>query len=362
MDQKTPLQIYNQKLKIGELKPDPAQEIIVQALDDLFLEVMTLHGNKTKKSWLKNLLKRSGTGIKGLYIYGGVGRGKSMLMDLFFEALPIEQKRRVHFHEFMIEVHDYINNRADTKNTLLNFARQSALKTQILCFDEFHVTNIADAMILGRLFTALFESSVTVVATSNWAPDDLYKDGLQRDRFLPFIDILKNHAHVHPLESPNDYRTQKLMDAQTYFYPLNATTAQKFETLYEELTDHGTPHIEILDVKGREISVDACGSVAKFSFAKLCESPLGAEDYLKIAQKYNTVFISGTPKLTYDRRNEAKRFILLIDALYEAGTHVIITAQTPPHDLYVGDDHAFEFERTVSRLMEMQSKEYLNKS
>lgn len=370
MSQKTPKSQYQNLLETGALVPDSHQQDAINALEQLYHDICAYRASKPK-SWLKWLQSDPEKPIQSLYLYGGVGRGKSMLMDLFYQTLPMARKRRVHFHEFMIEVHDYINASSQkdgdpqTKKsgrTLLGFAKSLAQKTRVLCFDEFHVTNIADAMILGRLFQSLFEQGVVVVATSNWAPEDLYKNGLQRERFEPFINLLKKRAKVVHLNSDKDYRTQKMMDANTYFYPLNAQTKTSVDDLYLMLTNHDDPYEDTLKVRGRELFVEACGAVAKFSFAQLCEQPLGAEDYLEIAKRFDTVFVLNVPKLTYDRRNEAKRFISLIDAFYEAKTKVIISAAAKEDSIYVGSDHQFEFERTISRLREMQSNEYLKKS
>jgi cell division protein ZapE len=266
----------------------------------------------------------------------------------------------------MIEVHDYIHSRSADDSTkgmvdqaLPSLAALIARKARILCFDEFHVVDITDAMILGRLFKILFEHDVIVVATSNWAADDLYKDGLQRDRFLPFIALFKSKVEEIHLDSPHDYRAQTKQIAGTYFTPLNRATQKTMDAVFETLTDGAIADEESFEVKGREIFVrEAVGGYARFTFAQLCERPHGAEDYLEIARRYHTVFLEGVPKLSYDRRNEAKRLMNLIDALYERRVRVIISAATKPDKLYAGHDHAYEFERTISLLLEMQSDEY----
>jgi len=302
--------------------------------------------------------------IKGVYLYGGVGRGKSMLMDMFYDAVPILiPKRRIHFHEFMIEAHDWLHQkRGDRVDDLMpRYAAHVAKKIKLLCFDEFHVTDVADAMILGRLFSALFERGVTVVATSNWAPDNLYEGGLQRDLFMPFIELLKQCTDVDFLDSDTDYRQISDPDQDVYyFYPLGEVSKSKANALFEEFTasEIKTSAKDIV-VKGRTIKTSQhAGGVAKFMFADLCEKPHGAEDFIAIAKKFHTVFLKNVPRLTYDRRNEAKRLILLIDCLYEQGCRLVMTAEKPIDALYEGDDHAFEFDRTISRLMEMQSKDY----
>jgi len=361
MSQKSPKQIYQQRLNDAHLKPDPIQEQAVDALDTLYHAVQVY---KPKKGWFSKREEPP----KGVYMHGGVGRGKSMLMDLFYDCLPEGvSKRRVHFHAFMIDVHDYIHSRREGDGiregvdaTLPLLAERIAEKSRVLCFDEFHITDVADAMILGRLFRALFDRGVVVVSTSNWEPDRLYEGGLQRDRFLPFIALLKEKQDVLHLDSPHDYRTQFLAKEGTYFCPLSAETTRKANSVFNSLTDDALPYEEVLEVKGREISVRAVAKgVARFTFAQLCEQPYGAEDYLEIARNYHTVFLEKIPKLGYDRRNEAKRLMNLVDVLYEAKTKLVVTADATAEELYRGHDHAYEFDRTISRLQEMQSEAYL---
>ncbi len=360
---KSPQTLYKDGLEKGKFKPDAAQGAALRSFQRLYEEL----GNKPK-GLIQKITKRRKEVPKGIYIYGGVGRGKSMLMDLFYKAVPSDiKKRRVHFHEFMIEVHDYIHTRREDEGfdegidgVLPALAARIAERAKVLCFDEFHVADVADAMILGRLFTALFEWEVVVVATSNWPPDKLYEGGLQRDRFLPFIALLKSKMEVIHLDSPHDYRTLFLQSEGSYFWALGENSSARVKELFIKLTDGIPPHEEILHVKGRDIPVIAAKGVAWFTFSQLCEQPLGAEDYLRIATSYHTVFLENLPKLNYDRRNEAKRLMTLIDALYENRTRLIVTADAPPDKLYYGHDHEFEFQRTVSRLLEMQSAEYLN--
>lgn len=300
-------------------------------------------------------------GLNGVYLHGGVGRGKSMLMDLFFDAVKKEKKsRRVHFHAFMIETHEWLHAQRGRRvdNLLPAYARDVAKNVEVLCFDEFFVTDVADAMILSRLFTALFERGVAIVVTSNWVPERLYEGGLQRDLFLPFIALLKERMDVVHLDSERDYRAVFEQDRNMYFWPLGHGASEKADDLFAGLTDCAPPEKEILKVKGREICIRAANGVARCPFSQLCEQPRGAEDYIRIADKYHTLFLEGVPKLGYDRRNEAKRFMSLVDVLYDKGRHLVVTADAPPDRLYSGHDHAFEFDRTVSRLREMQSSAY----
>ncbi|MGQ0526959.1 MAG: cell division protein ZapE [Alphaproteobacteria bacterium] len=355
-------ELYKDRLKTGALRIDAGQERAAKHLQVLYESLVT--------PGRRRLFKRKIENKQGAYLYGGVGRGKSMLMDLFYESLPADSpKRRVHFHAFMIEVHDYFHSRrADDQfvgavdGLLPSLACVIAARSRVLCFDEFHVTDVADAMILGRLFTALFDAGLVVVLTSNWPPDELYKGGLQRDRFFPFIELLKNRLEIIHLDGGIDYRAQLLQTEGSYFTPLGEMTDRKTDEIFAHLTDHEIVLTDDLTVKGRMIPVyKTVRGVARFTFSQLCEQPHGAEDYLAIAHAYHTVFIENVPKMAYDRRNEARRFMMLIDVLYENRTRTIITAATTPDRLYYGDDYAFEFQRTVSRLLEMQSEAYLTK-
>lgn len=345
------LQVYKQKISDGLITHDSHQEAAAQVLSGL-------HESLIAK---KKLFQKS-KAAKGVYMYGGVGRGKSMLMDLFFANLPMTiKKRRVHFHAFMIETHDWLHAKRGGKavdNLLPAYAKHVAAQTKVLCFDEFHVTDVADAMILSRLFSALIDYGVVVVATSNWVPDRLYEGGLQRDRFLPFIELIKTQMVVVHLDSPTDYRSEVVKDLETYIYPLNAQTKAKADLFFQKLSDRKPEEDMVVRVKGRDIPVRTAGGVARFTFAQLCEKPYGAEDYLKIGEMFHTVFIENIPKMGYDRNNETKRLMTLIDVLYDMRKRVIITAETSPDKIYYGHDYTFEFDRTISRLNEMQSSSY----
>ncbi len=364
---------YDALIASGEIKEDPVQREAVRHLDLLNtrLAETRLASKKSSLGWLfakkKNQLWSA---VKGLYMWGGVGRGKTMLMDLYYEVTVIQRKRRVHFHEFMTDVHERIHEhrqahkRGEVKgdDPILPVANQIAAETRLLLFDEFSVTDIADAMILGRLFTQLFEKGVIVVATSNVNPSNLYKDGLNRQLFIAFITMLKSQVEVLHLDSPTDYRLEKLAGAPVYVTPLGQQADTEMDRLWTKLTHGMKSHAEELENKGRKIPVPCVASgAARFSFDDLCMQPLGASDYLRIANAYSTVFIEDIPVLSKARRNEAKRFINLIDTLYDNGIRIVVSAEAEPLELYTSEDgtEAFEFDRTSSRLIEMRSEAYL---
>jgi cell division protein ZapE len=366
-------QRYAHRVEIGEVSDDPGQRKVVAALDRLIEEVRTkrLQRKSSALGWLFAKNRAAAEQVVGLYIHGGVGRGKTMLMDLFFDTVPVRRKRRVHFNAFMADAQDRIqkhrlarkNGTAKEDDPIPPVARALAEEAWVLCFDEFSVTDIADAMILSRLFAALFANGVVLVATSNVAPDDLYRDGLNRQLFLPFISLLKRHATVMPLDSPTDYRMEKLNRMPVYLTPLSAETDQLMDEAWEVVTHGASAGPESLTVKGRQVPVPrAAGEAARFGFADLCEKPLAARDYIAIAARYPTIFIDHVPVLAEGRRNEAKRFILLIDTLYDSGARLFVSAEAQPQDLYRGKrgTEAFEFDRTASRLIEMQSHEWLD--
>lgn len=362
---------YQAKLSAGDLVPDRGQLAIVEALDDLTEQLIEkrLSRKNSALGWLFSQRSQNKQAVKGLYIWGDVGRGKTMLMDLFFSLINVRKKQRVHFAEFMRDVHGRIaafraaNKKSDKTDPVLHVAAALADETWLLCFDEFTVTDITTAMILSRLFTALFERGVVVVATSNIHPDDLYKNGQNREHLLPFIALLQDQCDVLRLQSRTDYRLGRLTGEKVYWTPLNAASKAGLDAVWRDLTETDEGRPDHVHVTGRKVAIcQAEKGVARLPFADLCDQPLGANDYLAIAETYHTLLIDDVPCFGPTTRNQARRFVMLIDALYNAKTRLVLSAEAPPDALYTGDvgTASFEFSRTASRLHEMQAADYLD--
>ena len=357
----------------GQVHSDPVQEKVVARLQVVHDQLLALQKQPVRQGFLARLgfggSDKPADGPHGLYIWGPVGRGKSMLMDLFFADAPVARKRRVHFHEFMLEVHDRLHRRREElaakgappeSDTIVPIARAIAAETRLLCFDEFQVTNIADAMILGRLFETLFEEGITVIATSNRAPDDLYKYGLQRDRFLPFSELVKRRLEILELGGGHDYRMDRMRELDKYLTPLGAWATKKLDEAFRALSGGADGEPRVLRTQGRDVDVPrAAPGVAMAHYLDWCARPMGAADFLCIAEHFHTVILAEIPRMGPDNRDKAARFITMIDTFYEKKVKFICSAAASPDKLYIEGDGAFEFERTVSRLMEMQSPEYL---
>jgi cell division protein ZapE len=361
------LDAYEARLTSGEIRPDPAQRPGLEALDRLEADLLAQPNGIAA-------LFRKAEAARGVYLWGPVGRGKSLLMDLFYETVPTPKKRRTHFHVFMAEIHRLIGawRTGDTAARKAKFGQAKgddpippvadlvAGDARLLCFDELQVTDIADAMILGRLFEALFARGVTLVATSNRVPDDLYRDGINRQLFLPFIALIKDRLDVVAVAGPHDYRLDRLRAAGSWFSPNDQDHARRFEELWRAMLAGEEESGATLEVLGRKVHLPhASGGLLRATFASLCGVALGPNDYLAIAEHFHTVFIEDVPKMNPAQREAARRFVTLIDALYEAKARTVILADAEPSALYPAGDGSFEFERTASRLQEMRSADWL---
>lgn len=367
-----PLARYNNLVASGVLTSDPVQLRAAERLQALSDGLLA----RADRGFWQRLFSAPPASPRGLYLWGGVGRGKSLLMDIFYNNTPAPKKRRVHFHEFMADTHERIaawraassgarrehsayNRRApDDPIPLVGY--DLAADANLLCFDEFQVTDITDAMILGRLFEALFAHGVTIVATSNRHPDDLYKDGINRDLFLPTIAMMKEHLDILELDAARDYRLARLQGAPVYHQPLGAQADAAMDAAWDALICGAEAQADRVMVKGRAVPIPlAARGAARARFEDLCDRALGANDYLAIARRYTTLFLDHIPQMGPDQRNQARRFVNLIDALYEARVKFVCSADAPPEALYPAGDGSFEFARTASRLIEMQSVDYL---
>ena len=358
-----PLAAYRAKRAAGLLEPDPAQLFAAEKLQSLH-NALGRPGNGGRGGWRERLglTRRSEPAMQGLYIFGSVGTGKSMLMDMFFAGAPVAKKRRVHFNAFMLEVHQSLHRwrREASGDPIPPLAWSIAEDVRLLCFDEFQVADIADAMLLGRLFEALFEDGIVVVATSNYAPDDLYKNGLQRENFLPFIALIKERLDVLELDGGKDYRRRRIQDLDVYYTPLGRQATAALDAAFARLTNSAVPAPTVLTFQGRQLELARTAKgVAFTSFDELCRAPLGPADFLAIARHFHTLILDGAPRLSADQRNEARRFLMLIDELYEHHCHLVMAAEDVPDRLCPEGDGAFDFRRAASRLMEMRSAGYL---
>ena len=341
---------HAEKIASGELRDDAAQAAVIAQLSSLAESLEA----REKRGAIGKFLDKNGT-PKGIYIYGDVGRGKTMLMDLFFADLQVKSKRRIHFHAFMQDIHKRRQALKDG-DVVAQIAKDLSKQAQVLCLDEMQINDIADAMIVGRLFQALIENGTVIVTTSNQPPDDLYKDGLNRSLFLPAIKLMKKSFEVISLASLTDYRLGRVKSWESFVTPLGPKADAHVQRIWERLTDVPKGEPGEIPVLGRSLHVpESAHGCARFSFADLCEAPLGPPDYLALAANFQTIFVEGIPALKTSQRNEAKRFVLLIDTLYDAKRHLVASSAEAPERIYPQGDHRFEFSRTISRLQEMQS-------
>lgn len=357
---KTPYQIYTSAIQNGEFFADPQQEKIMLALQHVYDQILSRKKRNALLHKIKHTFKPT-VPVQGLYIWGSVGAGKTWLMDMFYQSIPTDQKLRLHFHHFMQQVHAHLKQLQGQSDPLKIIAKHFAKKTKILCFDEFFVNDITDAMILGNLFAALFNEGVTLVTTSNLSPDDLYKNGLQRGRFLPAITLLKRHTQVLHLQSLTDYRLRELKQAGVYFCPIDKEHEQCMASLFQHLTHNTAELDQVLNINDRPIATVACAQdVVWFDFNILCHTPRSQLDYLEIAKIFHTIFLSNVPTINTKDVNSIRYFINLVDIIYDCRVKLIISADVPIAEIYPAGELISEFQRTRSRLLEMQSEHYLH--
>ncbi|TRX76260.1 cell division protein ZapE [Pseudomonas mangiferae] len=359
----TPLERYQADLKRPDFFRDAAQENAVRHLQRLYDDLV--HNARHKPGLLAKLFGGDAPRpTKGLYFWGGVGRGKTYLVDTFFESLPFKEKVRTHFHRFMKRVHEELKTLKGEKNPLTIIGKRFAAEARVICFDEFFVSDITDAMILATLLEELFKNGVTLVATSNIVPDGLYKDGLQRARFLPAIALLKEHTEVVNVDSGVDYRLRHLEQAQLYHWPLDQAAEDSLRKSFRALTPECTQaqENEQLMIENRPIRARlTCDDVAWFDFRELCDGPRSQNDYIELAKIFHAVLVSGVEKMNASKDDMARRFINLVDEFYDRNVKLILSAEVELKDLYAGGRLEFEFQRTLSRLLEMQSHEFLSR-
>lgn len=353
-----PLARYQTLTESGHLRHDPDQEAVARQLQDIFDRV-----RRYRPGWLDRWRKRWPP-VRGAYLVGGVGRGKTMLMDLLVEALEEdgEPVQRTHFHRFMAHAHERLRHYGDRRDPLISVGRELAARARVLCFDEFHVTDIGDAMILGGLLEVLFERGVVLVTTSNTRPADLYADGLQRERFVPAIEAIERHCRVVSLDGAEDYRLRELVRHPVYHHPADEAATRELRDEFEALAAGERSSTAPIEIRGRSLQpVRRAGSVAWFEFETLCEGPRAADDYIELSRRFSTLIISDIPQLGNDDNDAARRLIHLVDECYDRSVKLLVSAAVPPEALYTGNRLAAPFERTTSRLVEMQSKDYLGR-
>ncbi len=361
----SPLQRYLRDLDKENFVKDPAQKTAVDKLQTLYENLVEDQAERSRQAsrWFNKFSKKKPQPVKGLYFWGGVGRGKTYLMDNFYESLPFEQKMRIHFHRFMQRVHSELKLLDGQSNPLVTVAKKLSEEARIICFDEFFVSDIGDAMILAGLMHELFENGVSLVCTSNIEPDGLYKDGLQRARFLPAIELVKKHTEVVNVDGGNDYRLRTLEQAELFHFPLDEQADINLEKYFRQLAVESAAHDLELDINGRPIKAHRhADDIVWFDFAELCDGPRSQNDYIELAREFHAVIISNVPQMSADTDDQARRFINMVDEFYDRSVKVIISAAAPIHEIYQGGKLSFEFERTESRLLEMQSHEYLEQA
>ncbi len=362
----SPLSQYREQIATGKMRHDPVQALAVEKLQSLHNALKSYEPSEGESGWKQRfgLGRRREDSPQGLYIYGGVGRGKSMLMDMFFDSAPVMEKRRVHFHAFMQEVHTRMAGfraaeiRVD--DPIPAVAKAIAKDAVLLCFDELQIKDITDAMIVGRLFEGLFQAGVVMVATSNRPPRDLYKDGLQKEQFDPFIALIESKMDLLELAGRTDYRLEHMRALDIYITPDDAIARGKLEAAFHRLTHGANAHEAVISVQGRKVEIPkASEGIAMLAFDDICGKPLGPADYLEISRRYHTLIIAGIPQMSAQMKDVARRFVTLIDAMYEGHVKLICSSDVEPQALYVQGEGTFEFERTASRLIEMQSESYI---